>query len=82
MFEKDTRGKQLCTGTLIPTTLKILTNTDQQWDMCSSCHRIDELALYFTFYYGIIHNEGRVYVIDRGYKEGDLTLRAIGSLGD
>ena len=36
-----------------------------------------ELVLYFTIYYGIFHNRGRVYGNDRRYKGGDLTSRAI-----
>jgi len=41
-----------------------------------------ELALYFTAYSDIIHNGGRVYGIDKGYKGGNLTSRVIRRLGD
>jgi len=56
-------------GTLNPTMLEILTNTDQQRVRVHVVIGTGELSLYFTVYYGVIHNGGRVYTLTEAIKE-------------
>ena len=58
VFERNTRGKQLCTGYIDSNTLEILTSAGQQWICVHVVSGTRELVLYFIVYCDIIHNRG------------------------